>query len=178
MPADTSYKAMRMWHLAMLRTQHASIADALSGERLDAFTECVQIAIEGTDVAGKQLAVRDAAAVSAWLPTLRGSNAACVLLTAGPAWGKTWLLSQVVVHALDSTLVPILIEVQHLQRSLTANEAAFAAAADWVEAYLRLTTAPPQMHLSPRRHAPPSEAVANMTLTVTVARASYLRDIL
>ena len=62
-----------------------------------------------------------------------------MLLTAGPAAGKTWLLSQVVMHSLGGALVPILIEVQRLQKALAEHEDVFAAAPDWVDAYLRLT---------------------------------------
>ena len=144
MPAGgATEEAVRTWHLEVMRLQHASIVDALSGKRLDTRAECVQMAVEGKDAEGRPLAaVRDAATLFAWLASLRQGAAKGALLTAGPAAGKTWLLSQVVVHALDSALVPVLIEVQHLQRSLTANEAAFAAAADWVDAYLRLTHAP------------------------------------
>jgi hypothetical protein len=64
MPADTSFEAVRAWHLEVLRVQHASIADALSGKRLDVRTQCVQIAITGTDAAGQPIAVRDASALS------------------------------------------------------------------------------------------------------------------
>ena len=43
----------------------------------------------------------------------------CVLLTAGPAMGKTCLMSQLVMHTLRAgALVPILIKIQHLQRRL------------------------------------------------------------
>eukprot|EP00966_Prymnesium_polylepis_P087702 2029416-Prymnesium_polylepis.1 len=141
MPAEA--QSVAAWHLEVMHVQHASIVDALSGKRLDTRTECVQMAVAGKDAAGRSLPVRDAATLFAWLASLRQGAAKGALLTSGPAAGKTWLLSQVVLHALDSALVPILIEVQHLQRSLTANEAAFTAAADWVDAYLRLTFAPP-----------------------------------
>ena len=49
MPADDGFEAMRAWHLDVLRMQHQSIPDALSGKRLDAKEDCVQIAITGTD---------------------------------------------------------------------------------------------------------------------------------
>ena len=94
MPSDSSYKAMRDWHLRWMHAQHETIADALSGKRLDVRTQCVPIAITGTDPSGELLAVRDAAALSEWLPTLREGGTGA-LLTAGPASGKTWLLSQV-----------------------------------------------------------------------------------
>ena len=44
-------------------------------------------------------------------------KAKCVLLTAGPAAGKTCLISQLVIHSVDSShdLTPIMIRVQDLQ---------------------------------------------------------------
>ena len=70
------------------------------------------MAVEGRDPGGRTLPVRDAATLFAWLQ----DTAKPALLTAGPAAGKTWLLSQVVVHALGCALVPILVEVQLLKR--------------------------------------------------------------
>ena len=40
---------MCAWHVDVLRVQHASIADALSGKRLDTLTECVAMAVDGVD---------------------------------------------------------------------------------------------------------------------------------
>ena len=49
------------------------------------------------------------------------------------------MLSQVVVHSLhDAELVPIVIKVQRLQRLLLDTPEEFAAATNWVDAYLRL----------------------------------------
>ena len=51
--------------------------------------------------------------------------ASCVLLTAGPAAGKTCLLSQLVVHSLDldgAEVLPVLIKVQDLQKLLLSKE--------------------------------------------------------
>ena len=140
MPADAT--GLRAWHLDVMRAQHATIVDALSGKRLDTLTECVAMALEGKDAEGQPLAVRDAAGLSGWLPSLRAGTGTCALLTAGPAAGKTWLLSQLVMQSLGGELLPILVEVQALQKSLVENEAAFAAAADWVDAFLKLTRAP------------------------------------
>ena len=56
--------------------------------------------------------------------------------------GKTWLLSQVIVHALDATgnaLLPLLIKADQLRDRLTKDAAAFAAASNWVGAYLQAT---------------------------------------
>jgi hypothetical protein len=93
-PMPTDPKALRAWHDATLRAQHATIADALSGERLDTLTGCVRVAIEGVDAKGRPLAVRDAATRVAWLAGLGVAAAPRgALLTAGPAAGKTWLTS-------------------------------------------------------------------------------------
>eukprot|EP00966_Prymnesium_polylepis_P293805 6785137-Prymnesium_polylepis.1 len=143
MPTNATAKALQTWHLEVMHAQHATIVDALSGKLLDTRTECVAMAVEGRDAEGRALPVRDAATLFAWLQ----DTATPALLTAGPAAGKTWLLSQVVLHALDGALVPILVEVQQLQRSLAANEAAFASAADWVDAHLRLTHEPPHYEM-------------------------------
>ena len=88
----------------------------------------MRIQLAGVDPLGAPLDVRDAEGLSRWL--LKGGVRG--LLTAGPAAGKTWLLSQVIIQAIarSGTLVPILIEMQRLQKALAANEAAFAAAPD------------------------------------------------
>ena len=54
------------------------------------------------------------------------------LLTAGPAAGKTTLLSQVMALSLDGELVPILVKVQRLQRRLLEEPDAFASAWNWL----------------------------------------------
>ena len=136
-PTDATAKALQTWHLEVMRAQHSTIFDALSGKRLDTRTQCVAMAVEGRDPGGRTLPVRDAATLFAWLQ----DTAKPALLTAGPAAGKTWLLSQVVVHALGCALVPILVEVQLLKRSLEAND--FASVTDWVDEHLRLTHKPP-----------------------------------
>ena len=63
------------------------------------------------------------------------------LLTAGPASGKTTLLSQVVTLALNgerTELVPILVKVQNLQRRLLEAPDAFTTAWNYIDAFLRL----------------------------------------
>jgi hypothetical protein len=142
MPPDATLEVVRAWHLDVLRVQHASIADALSGQRLDTLTECVQIAIRGKDTSGNALvSVRDAAGLAMWLPSLR--DATCALLTAGPAAGKTWLMSQVLMHMLNGERTPILIKVEQLQVKLAQHKAKFDAAPDWVDAFLELTCEAP-----------------------------------
>ncbi|KOO28318.1 ankyrin repeat and sam domain-containing protein 6 [Chrysochromulina tobinii] len=154
MPADDGFASMRAWHLDCLRAQHAYIPDALSGKQLSTLTECVPIGVEGHDANGKPLAVRDARSLCAWLHDLRSSARTCALLTAGPAAGKTWLMSQLIMHALGQVdrlaeddgrepLVPVLVRAEQLQKRLAEQGAAFDAANDWVDAGLKLTCAPP-----------------------------------
>jgi hypothetical protein len=143
MPAAAAgVAAMRAWYLDCLRAQHEFIPDALSGYRLNTLTQCVPIGMEGHDADGKPLAVRDARSLCDLLQGLNASVSPCTLLTAGPAAGKTWLMSQLIMHSINGDLLPILVEVQRLQKVLAEHEAAFAAAPDWVDAYLRLTCAP------------------------------------
>ena len=60
------------------------------------------------------------------------------LLTAGPACGKTTLLSQLVKLALEGPLIPILVKVQTLQKRLINYPDAFASSWNWIDAFLRL----------------------------------------
>ena len=130
------------WHLDCMRAHHEHIPDAFSGRLLNTLTECVPIGVEGHDADGRPLAVRDARSLCAWLNGEHASARPCMLLTAGPAAGKTWLMSQLIMHSIDSNLLPILVEVQCLQKALGEHAATFAAAPDWVDAYLRLTCGP------------------------------------
>ena len=116
--AAAGMAAMRAWHLECLRLQHAFIPDALSGFRLNTLTQCVPIGVEGHDADGKPLAVRDARSLCVLLQGLHASAIPCALLTAGPAAGKTWLMSQLIMHSIDGDLLPILVEVQRLQKAL------------------------------------------------------------
>ena len=66
---------------------------------------------------------------------------ACALLTAGPAAGKTCLLSQIIIHTLNdssSGMVPILVKVQLLQNQLLSDVNAFASSWNWIDAYLKI----------------------------------------
>ena len=154
MPVDTGFASMRAWHLDCLHAQHAYIPDALSGQQLNTLTECVPIGVEGHDADGKPLAMRDARSLCAWLHDLRSSARTCALLTAGPAAGKTWLMSQLIMHALGQgdgraeddgrePLVPVLVRAEQLQKRLAEQGAAFEEANDGVEADLKLTCTPP-----------------------------------
>ena len=136
MPDDAD--KMCRWHEEVMRVEHQSITDALSGKRLETTEGCVQIAIQGSDASGKPVRFGDAGALCAWLCGLRDlpeSEGRCVLLTSEPAAGKTWLMSQVIMHALGGELVPILVKVERLQTRLLEIE----AAENWVEAFLQST---------------------------------------
>jgi hypothetical protein len=146
LPLDT-FEEMRAWHTDTLRAQHATIKDALSGKALDVLRQLVPIEVEGS---GEQQlgAIKDASGLARLLGTLHAaccegadtSSPAAVLLTAGPAAGKTSLLSQLVVHLLtqsDEPPTPIVVKVQLLQLRLREGGDAFAGAWNWVDAYLR-----------------------------------------
>ena len=92
----------------------------------------------------------DVAGLAAWLQRTHAQRTggaavtACVLLTAGPAAGKTCLLSQLVMHTLEATgehggLVPVSIKIQNLQKRLLSPDEheRFARAWNWVDAYLQ-----------------------------------------
>ena len=141
LPSD-GFEKVRDWHLNSLRVQHSHIVDALSGQRLDSLQQLVAIDVKG----GSSSAVRDARTLSVWLRKLHEERVIggaletppAVLLTAGPAAGKTTLLSQLVVLALDGELVPVLVKVQRLQRLLVDAADSFAHAWNWVDTFLRL----------------------------------------
>ena len=130
---------------------HSYITDALSGRKLDVLQQCVAINV-GSSLKGQSVEsptnVKDASSLAEWLRTLHArlqaidtsvSLPACALLTAGPAAGKTSLLSQVVVHLLnqrDRELLPIVVKVQLLQRRLLEESGTFATAWNWIDAYL------------------------------------------
>ena len=57
MPAHATDEEMRAWHLRVLRAQHETIVDALSGKRIHTLTECVPMALDGKDADGKPLGV-------------------------------------------------------------------------------------------------------------------------
>jgi hypothetical protein len=140
-----AYEAVHEWWTRELRKQHSQIFDVLTGKRLDALQQCVAIEVMGdADLAG----VRDVRGLSDWLHSLHASRSLgdaitdpeAALLTAPPAAGKTTLISQAVVLALDrAELVPIVIKVQLLQAKLRDAPDAFASHWNWVDAYLCLT---------------------------------------
>ena len=123
-----AFEDLRLRHMRAMRARHASIVDALSGRRLDVNDQCVPIELSsmpaaetGRNVCASLASITDVSGLGAWLcaahkQRLRGdaSEAACILLTAPPAAGKTCLISQLVMHteragehARHSGLVPI-----------------------------------------------------------------------
>ena len=61
------------------------------------------------------------------------------LLTAPPAAGKTTLISQAVMLALDDPgFMPIVVKVQRLQLRLNDAPAACTTTWNWLDAYMRL----------------------------------------
>ena len=148
-----AFEDARRWYSQLMRGQHASIVDALSGRRLDVLEQLVPIDVTSMPGAHSQQqpplgALRDVGDLSSALHEAHGSlsrgveRKACVLLTAGPAAGKSSMMSQLVVKALaregGGALVPILVRVQQLQKRLLEEEDAFAAAWNWIDAFLRL----------------------------------------
>eukprot|EP00900_Chrysochromulina_parva_P003387 jgi/Chrpa1/13049/Chrysochromulina_OHIO_Genome00024578-RA len=146
-----AFEAMRAWWAPWLGAQHAHIADALTGKRLDALQQETQVSglkLEGGSLTG-EAAILDAHSLTAWLLSQHGAQLEggpaegplAALLTAGPASGKTTLLSQVATLALQderTELVPILVKVQNLQQRLLEAPDAFAVAWNYIDAFLRL----------------------------------------
>ena len=135
--SPSAFEELLTWHKKVLLAQHSRIADALSGRLLRTLEDCVPIRVTGSDASGKALNIKDASTTSEWLLSLRGAGERCSVLTAGPAAGKTWLMSQIVMHSLGGELVVVLIKVERLAKRLLENEA-FSAASDWVDAFLHL----------------------------------------
>jgi hypothetical protein len=147
LPLD-SFEALRSRHASTLRTQHASIVDALSGQRFDIFDQCVPIKVIAASEQASPMS--EVGGLASWLLAAHSARrdaadtgpAACLLLTAPPAAGKTCLMSQLVMHVLQSKecdMVPILIKVQELQRHLLneSNRTIFERSWNWVDAFLQ-----------------------------------------
>ena len=139
-----AFEALREWWTQSLRVQHAQIADALTGRSLDAMKQCVAIEVTGDAYLSS---VRDVHGLSEWLHSFHSARSdgkaisapGAALLTAPPAAGKTTLISQAVLLALQKAdLVPIVIKVQLLQARLLETSDAFTLRWNWVDAYLRL----------------------------------------
>ena len=145
------FERLREWHMEVIHAEHSQIVDALSGRPLHALSECVPIAVTGRDASGSPLeTIRCPQSLSKWLNGLHAQlcgggavdsrTAACAVLTAGPAAGKTWLMSQLMMHSfsLGSELIPILVRVERLQKLLLEHPESFEGSWNWVDAYLRI----------------------------------------
>eukprot|EP00966_Prymnesium_polylepis_P243431 5629374-Prymnesium_polylepis.2 len=150
------FSQLLVWHMQLLRAQHSHILDTLSGCRLDVLEQCAFIGIAG-DGQHAFSDVHDARDLSAKLCELHASlceggnleRPPCALLTAGPAAGKTSLLSQVIMGVLDHPsveLVPILIKVQQLQVQLVNQPSEFDKKFNWIDTFLRLQHGPGAYH--------------------------------
>ena len=146
---QSAFAALSHWWLQTLRAQHSHVIDALSGKRFDVLEQCVSIDVS---------TMKDAAGLSEWLlaryaarckSAADANEPACALLTAGPAAGKTCLMSQLVVHVLasGSGLLPIFIKVHVLQRQLLDHRAAFSSGSNFIDVFLRLEHAEAQPEL-------------------------------
>ena len=157
-----SVEALRSWWAASMRQLHAHINDTLTGQQLDTLQQLTAIDVAAGDGAtaannaatsSMRREVSDARSLSAWLSKqylarLDGGavdEPCAALLTAGPAAGKTTVTSQVVLLTLGFELVPILVKVQRLQHRLKEAPAAFAAAPNYIDAFLSLEQ-PPAVH--------------------------------
>ena len=147
-----AFEELRAWWTdEVLRAQHSHVIDALTGRRLDVRTQCVaiEVAAGGASTDAELARVRDAGGLCGWLCAQHAvlceggetRSPIGVLLTGGPAAGKTSLLSHVVVHSVSQSteLVPILIKVQLLQaRMLDEGDGFGVGSWNWVDAYLSL----------------------------------------
>ena len=154
------FEALRVWWGASMHAQHAHIRDTLTGQRLGTLQQRVAIGVATGDesmrtgVAGAVIdTVTDAVSLSVWLRQQHGSRLeggaveepCAVLLTAGPAAGKTSVMSQVVLLSLGEgvELVPVLVKVQRLQHRLKEAPEVFAAAPNYIDAFVSLEHPPP-----------------------------------
>lgn len=139
-----AFEALRKWHVVQLRAQHGHIVDAASGAHLDSLEQCVAM-----DVMGDAPALPSDANtrnLSEWLreqhaKRVLGSERdtpCATLLTAPAGAGKSTLISQLTMLSLGGELVPIVINIQSLQRRLLSEPGAFAASWNYVDAYLCL----------------------------------------
>lgn len=134
-----AFEELRKWWHDSLRDQHECIYDALSGKPLKALQQCVAIDVQqkagiaAINFARKQRGgksgglpddglqdVRDVHGLSDWLHGLHRKRltgepqeySSAALITAGPAAGKTTVISQVILLTLEKTdLIPIIIKV-------------------------------------------------------------------
>ena len=68
---QADFEKLRQWWTETLQVQHSSIADALTGRRLDVLQQCVAIEVTGdADLSG----VRDVHGLSEWLHSLHSAR--------------------------------------------------------------------------------------------------------
>ena len=133
------FEEMRRWWVESLRSEHSTLADAVLGRRLNVLQQCV--AIDVSSDSATFASAKDASGLASGLLSLaeqqregKVAEAPCAaLLTGRPAAGKTSLLSQIIVHSLESSeeVVPILVRVQQLQEYLLEQPDAFGRAWNW-----------------------------------------------
>lgn len=149
---STDFEALRNWWAEDLRRQHTQIADALTGRALDALQQCVGIDIatglSDTSSSSNRLPVNisDVHGLIRWMHVLYAARQdgeatrtpSGVLLAAGPAAGKTTMISQSVMLLLASrredAIVPVVVKVQSLQSRLLSQPEAFQLAWNWIDA--------------------------------------------
>ena len=126
-----------------MHEQHQYIYDALTGTPLRVLDQTVPIdVLAHTELAG----ISNAVDLGNWLTEVHAkcclghaADSLAMILEGPPASGKTCLMSQVVMRTLRvDESIPILIKVQRLQQRKLQSSDAFAAAWNWVDAYLRL----------------------------------------
>ena len=138
-----AFEALVRWWKDALHEQHQYIYDALTGTPLHVLDQTVPIGV----LAHTELAsISNAVDLGNWLTEVRAkcclghvADSLAMILEGPPASGKTCLMSQVVMRTLRvDESIPILIKVQRLQQRKLQSSDAFAAAWNWVDAYLRL----------------------------------------
>ena len=146
----SDFEKLRDWWMQKLATEHSYITDAVSGRRLDVMSQCVSITLKRSrGIRSTAPAADSCAVVHEWIlmehARLCGGaqhgvqEPACLLITAGPAAGKTTCTSQLVMLLQKaSTLVPILVRGQIWQRRLAESLDVFHSAWNWVDAYVQV----------------------------------------
>ena len=167
-----AFEKLRICWEEWLEAQHSHIIDAISGRRLDVMKQCVPIVVEGikeemshqsalhvseeledhSDLSGETDAVVAVGSLCKWvlhcytsLSQTRGDmhTHPCLLITAGPAAGKTTLTSKLILELKATTLkgpslVPILVRGQLWQRRLAEHHEIFDSAWNWVDAFVQV----------------------------------------
>lgn len=107
-----AFEELREWWVSSMRSQHSHIVEPLTERRLDVLEQCVAIDVHLSGNSSTRMNgvlsdhLHDAAGLSRMLHMLYAKRCeggavdvpGCVLLTAGPAAGKSCLMSQVIMH--------------------------------------------------------------------------------